>query len=150
MSTFPILYHYVKTNYLYFIFILVFFFFFGETLLLLTFNYNSISDTIPSAYFLLVKTHVIFFTTTSSQYLGETIFMYIVFFTTASIKFLTNLRYTFDYHYLKYLAHWDFVFLAIIFYLFIAGGSKLVFLIASILFYFFTVRFFNKDAKVSY
>ena len=127
-----------------------FFFFFGETLLLLTFNYNSISDTIPSAYFLLVKTHVIFFTTTTSQYLGETIFMYILFFTTASIKFLTNLRYTFDYHYLKYLAHWDFAFLAIILYLFIAGGSKLVFLATATLFYFFTVRFFNKNAKIFY
>jgi hypothetical protein len=127
-----------------------FFFFFGETLLLLTFNYNSISDIIPSTYFLLIKTHVIFFTTTSSQYLGETIFTYIIFFTTASLKFLMNLRYTFDYHYLKYLAHWDLIFLTTTFYLFIAVGSKITFLTVLFLFYFFTTRLFNKEVNIYY
>ena len=105
-----------------------FFFFSGELLLLLTFNYNSLSDLIPSSHFLLIKTHVIFFTTTSGQYLGETIFMYILFFTTAAVKFLLNLRYTFDYQYLKYSSHWDLAFLLALLYLFIPKTS-LVFLL---------------------
>lgn len=100
-----------------------FFFFSGEFLLLLTFNYNTLSDIIPSSYFLFVKTHIIFFTTTSGQYLGETIFFYILFFTTVSIKFLLNLRYTFDYHYLKYSSQWDLLFILILIYLFLPNLS---------------------------
>jgi hypothetical protein len=126
-----------------------FFFFFGEFLLLITFNYNSVSDLIPSSYFLLIKTHIIFFTSTASQYLGETVFVYILFFTTAALKFLLNLRYTFDYHYLKYSAHWDLIFLFLIFYLIVANSTiTLIFVAAGMLYLSFRI-FYKKSNRLS-
>jgi hypothetical protein len=125
------------------------FFFFGEFLLLITFNYNSVSDLIPSSYFLLIKTHIIFFTSTASQYLGETVFVYILFFTTAALKFLLNLRYTFDYHYLKYSAHWDLIFLFLIFYLIVANSTiTLIFVAAGMLYLSFRI-FYKKSNRLS-
>jgi hypothetical protein len=38
-----------------------FFFFFGESLLLITFNFNTLSDLIPSSFFMIFKAHIIFF-----------------------------------------------------------------------------------------
>ena len=78
-----------------------FFFFFGESLLLLTFNYNTLTDMIPSSFFVFTKSHVIFNTFSSSVFIGDTIFFFIVFFTTAAISFLLNLRYSFSYAYTR-------------------------------------------------
>ena len=78
-----------------------FFFFFGESLLLLTFNYNTLTDLIPSGFFVFTKSHVIFNTFSSSTFIGDTIFFFIVFFTTSAIAFLLNLRYTFTYSYTR-------------------------------------------------
>ena len=51
-----------------------FFFFFGESLLLFTFNYNTLIDLIPSSFFTFIKSHVIYMTLSSNSFLGDTIF----------------------------------------------------------------------------
>ena len=76
-----------------------FFFFFGESLLLLTFNFNTLTDLIPSGFFVFTKSHVIFNTLSSSVFVGDAIFFFIVFFTASAIAFLLNLRYSFSYSY---------------------------------------------------
>lgn len=97
-----------------------FFFFFGELLLLLTFNYNSLSDIIPSNYFTTLKQHIIFLTVNSNQYLGNVVFFYIIFFTTASLKFLFNLRYTCEYNHFKVFNYLDFFVVFVFTYSFLA------------------------------
>ena len=97
-----------------------FFFFFGELLLLLTFNYNSLSDIIPSNYFTTLKQHIIFLTVNSNQYLGNVVFFYIIFFTTASLKFLFNLRYTCEYNHFKVFNYLDFFVIFVFTYSFLA------------------------------
>jgi len=57
----------------------VFFFFFGESLLLVTFNYTTISDTILSSSFFTVKQHTIFFINSLSSNLGFNITCFIFF-----------------------------------------------------------------------
>ena len=74
-----------------------FFFFFGEFLLLITFNFNTISDLIPSNYFTFFKTHTIFLLDNNNSYLTEVMMFYILFFTTNSFLFLLNLKYSFVY-----------------------------------------------------
>lgn len=54
-----------STSYFLFIFWL-FFFFYGETLLLVLFNYSTLTDTIPSSSFFLIKQHVVYLIVTSS------------------------------------------------------------------------------------
>ena len=98
----------------------IFFFFFGELLLLLTFNYNSLSDIVPSNYFTMLKQHIIFLTSNSNQYLGNVVFFYIIFFTTASLKFLFNLRYTCEYNHYKVFNYIDFVVCTVFLYSYIS------------------------------
>ena len=95
-----------------------FFFFFGELLLLLTFNYNNLTDLIPSSYFNIIKTHVIFLTDNGSSYLNSIIFFYILFFTTCSLLFLFNLKYSFNYSFFKYQFILDLLFILANLYLF--------------------------------
>lgn len=95
-----------------------FFFFFGELLLLLTFNYNNLTDLIPSSYFNIIKTHVIFLTDNGSSYLNSIIFFYILFFTTCSLIFLFNLKYSFNYSFFKYQFILDLLFILANLYLF--------------------------------
>ena len=95
-----------------------FFFFFGELLLLLTFNYNNLTDLIPSSYFNIIKTHVIFLTDNGSSYLNNIIFFYILFFTTCSLIFLFNLKYSFNYSFFKYQFILDLLFILANLYLF--------------------------------
>jgi len=78
-----------------------FFFFFGEALLLITFNYNTLTDLIPSSFFVFVKSHAIFMTSSSSAILSDTIFFFILFFSIASASFLLNLKYTYTYYYTR-------------------------------------------------
>jgi len=106
-----------------------FFFFFGESLLLLTFNYNTLSDLIPSGFFVFLKTHVIFLLDNSNTYLGNIIFFYIVFFTTCSLIFLLNLRYTFFYHYFYNLYLMDMLLAVVVLYLFWHWGVVLLYLL---------------------
>ena len=78
-------------------------FFFGESLLLLLFNYSSISDSIPAANFFLFKSHTIFSVDIFSAQLASTITFYIMFFATCALLFLLNLRYSFNYAYLQHV-----------------------------------------------
>lgn len=77
------------TTYVLFVF-WCFFFFFGEFLLLVLFNFNTISDTIPSSYFLSTKNHVIFWLNVEGK-LGEVIMIYICIFSFCSMNFLLRL-----------------------------------------------------------
>ena len=95
-----------------------FFFFFGEILLLLTFNYNTLTDLIPSNFFMSTKSHVIFLLQNGSAYLNEVIFFYILFFTVCALLFLLNLRYSFNYNFFDHQWRIDLCFLISIVYLF--------------------------------
>lgn len=92
-----------------------FFFFFGESLLLLTFNYNSLTDLIPSSFFTFVKSHVIYMTFSSNMFLGDSIFFFILFFSTSSAVFLLNLRYTHAYNYIQRTSFIDLLAVLLIF-----------------------------------
>ena len=94
-----------------------FFFFFGESLLLLTFNYNTLTDLIPSGFFVFIKSHVIFAVDLSGAYLNEVIFFFILFFSTTAFTFLMNLKYTYTYGYLRSASLLDALALVVIFYL---------------------------------
>ena len=95
-----------------------FFFFFGEILLLLTFNYNNLTDLIPSNFFMFTKSHVIFLMDNGNAYLNDVIFFYILFFTTCSLLFLLNLRYTFNYQFFQHQFLIDIIFIIVNLYLF--------------------------------
>lgn len=95
-----------------------FFFFFGEILLLLTFNYNTLTDLIPSNFFMFTKSHVIFLMDNGNAYLNDVIFFYILFFTTCSLLFLLNLRYSFNYQFFQHQFVIDIIFLMVNLYLF--------------------------------
>ena len=84
-----------------------FFFFFGESLLLITFNYNTLVDLIPSSFFVFTKSHIVFQTFSSTLILGDSIFYFIIFFTVAAFTFLANLRFTFSYQYTRATALLD-------------------------------------------
>lgn len=105
------------TIYLLFTFWL-FFFFFGETLLLILFNFSTVTDSIYANYFVSFKTHVIFSLSTSSSFLSNNVMFYIIFFTSSAFIFLLNMRYTFNYLYLNSIWFLDFFFLIIFIYLF--------------------------------
>ena len=94
------------TIYVLFIFWL-FFLFCGELLLLVTFNYQTPTDLIPSTFFLLFKQHIPFLLDNTNQYLNNVIFFYITFFSLAAVLFLVNLRYTSLTTYFASLWHYD-------------------------------------------
>lgn len=75
-----------------------FFFFFGEFLLHVLFNYNTLTDSIPSSFFVYIKTHVAFMLDNNSALIGDTIFFFICLFTASALGFLVNLKYTFFYN----------------------------------------------------
>jgi len=95
-----------------------FFFFFGESLLLITFNYNTLIDLIPSGFFVFTKSHVIFMTSSSSAILGDTIFFFILFFTTTALAFILNFKYSYTYAYTRMTALVDLISCLLIFYFF--------------------------------
>ncbi len=95
-----------------------FFFFFGEILLLLTFNFNTLTDLIPSNFFMFTKSHVIFLMDNGNAYLNDVIFFYILFFTTCSLLFLLNLRYSFNYQFFQHQFLIDIIFILVNLYLF--------------------------------
>jgi NADH-quinone oxidoreductase subunit L len=105
------------TTYVLFLF-WCFFYFFGESLLLMTFNFNNLNDLIPSSFFTHLKTHMIFLTSNSNSYLTTTIMYYIVFFTASAILFLLNLKYSFNYNFFKHQFYIDLLFILVNVYLF--------------------------------
>lgn len=100
------------TSYILFLFWL-FFFFYGETLLLLLFNYSTISDAIVSSNFFLIKQHVWMFLLTSPAKLLNSINFYIVLLTFSSILYLINLNFTYNYRLYKFTTYMYYIFLLI-------------------------------------
>jgi len=74
-----------------------FIFFFGEILLLLVFNFQTLTDLIPSHFFMTTKNHVVFLLDNGSDFLATRIFELILFFTTCALLFLLNLRTSFTF-----------------------------------------------------
>lgn len=105
-----------STTYLLFSF-WCFFFFFGEILLLILFNYNTLSDAVPSYYFFNTKSHVIFWLNSSSSKLSTTIMFYILFLSSCSFKFLLRLDLFHTYNSLSQEVGCDLIFFLIILYL---------------------------------
>ena len=95
-----------------------FFFFFGESLLLITFNYNTLVDLIPSSFFTFIKAHVIFMTSTNNAFIGDTVLFLILFFSTASAAFLLNLRFVHSYSYTRETSLIDLMAVSLILYFF--------------------------------
>ena len=120
------------TIYLLFVF-WMFFYFFGEFLLLLLFNFNTITDSITSNYFFIFKNHNLFFLVETSNYLSNTLMYYICFFTICSFIFLLNLRYNFNYYYLLNLQIFEFIFLFFILIIFNYYFILLLFIFKKIL-----------------
>lgn len=96
----------------------LFFFFFGENLLLILFNFTTVTDAVYSNYFFILKSHTIFSLNLSSQYLSTVVMFYIFFFLVCALIFLLNLKYTFNYFYFTNLWVFDLFFIFIVFYLY--------------------------------
>ena len=109
-----------------------FFFFFGESLLLITLNYNTLTDLVPSGFFVFTKSHAIFMTDSSNALLGEIIFFFILFFTTSAVAFLFNLKYAYTYNYTRATSVIDVSVTAIMVYLFSPYFLVLVFVIQAL------------------
>lgn len=105
-----------------------FFFFFGEWLLLLTFNFSTLTDTVPSNFFFSFKTHTSFYVNNVTAKTLSVIMFYITLFTVAAFLFLFNLRYAINYSYFSNLWMFDLAFLIISSYLFLNSWLFLVFL----------------------
>jgi hypothetical protein len=103
-----------STTYVLFIF-WCFFFFFGEFLLLIMFNFNTISDIIPSHYFITTKNHMIFWLDNSSTRLGETIMFYILFLSLCSFNFLLKCDLNISYEYSRLELNKDLIFISLLF-----------------------------------
>lgn len=84
-----------------------FFFFFGESLLLLTLNYNTLVDLITSSIFAFTKSHILFMTDSSNSFLSDTLFYFISFLASVAFMFLLNLRYVATYNYTRNSAMLD-------------------------------------------
>ena len=95
-----------------------FFFFFGEFLLHILFNYNTLTDSIPSSFFVYIKTHVAFMLDNNSALIGDTIFFFICLFTASALGFLVNLKYTFFYSFSRSVVFLDLALLTWFVYLF--------------------------------
>jgi hypothetical protein len=100
------------TTYVLFIF-WCFFFFFGEFLLLIMFNFNTVSDLIPSHFFISTKNHVIFWLNNGSAKLSESIMIYIIFLSLCSFNFLLRLDLNFSPTYLRSELNSDLVFMTL-------------------------------------
>jgi hypothetical protein len=77
----------------------IFFFFFGESLLLVLFNYSTVSDSIFSSSFFNIKQHTTYFINSLSSKLEFHISCFIFFLTTASICYLSTVNYITSYSY---------------------------------------------------
>jgi hypothetical protein len=109
----------------------LFFFFFGESLLLILFNFSTVTDAVYSNYFFIFKNHTVFSVFFLSNYLSNTLMFYILFFTSLSFIFLLNLRFSFNYFYLNNIWFFDISFVFLFIYLFIS--LKLLFLLLILL-----------------
>jgi len=88
------------TVYVLFLFWL-FFLFFGEYLLLIIFNYSTVVDAVAGSFFTHFKSHFVFNSNFSSQYLSHIVNFFIFFFGAGALIFLLNLKFTFNYTYFE-------------------------------------------------
>jgi len=86
------------------------FFWFGEFLLLILFNYGSITDAIPSAFFYVLKTHTPFFLNITNTSLLAAIAFYLKLLVVSAFIFLLTLRYTANLGYFTWLYFFDGIF----------------------------------------
>lgn len=91
-----------------------FFFFFGEILLLVMFNFNTISDLIPSHFFLSTKNHVVFWLNNGSAKLSEVIMFYIIFLSLCSFNYLLRLDLFTSYGVFRSESNYDIIFLLLL------------------------------------
>jgi hypothetical protein len=91
-----------------------FFFFFGETLLLILFNFGTLTDSIYSDSFFIFKNHFPFLISTFSFFLSQTIFFFISFLTLSALVFLLTYRYDFYYKYFNFILTIETFFLILI------------------------------------
>lgn len=76
------------------------------------FNFNTVSDLIPSHYFISTKNHVIFLLDNSSTKLSEVIMFYIIFLSLCSFNYLLRLDLPISYDYERLELNSDTIFLA--------------------------------------
>ena len=86
------------------------FFWFGEFLLLILFNYGSITDAIPSAFFYVLKAHTPFFLNITNTSLLAAIAFYLKLLVVSAFIFLLTLRYTANLGYFTWLYFFDGIF----------------------------------------
>nr|QCU82636.1 NADH dehydrogenase subunit 5 [Pseudourostyla cristata] len=91
-----------------------FFYFCGEHLLLIIFNYSTLSDVINSNFFNYFKFHTFLSLNMLNMFLTETINFFLYFFLFCAMIFLINLKFSFNYHYLVNLWLLDLIFLIFI------------------------------------
>lgn len=68
--------------------------------MLILFNYNTLTDLIPSSFFVYSKSHSVFQTFSSSSFLSASLMLIIYLFTTLSFRFLATLTQFSNYKYL--------------------------------------------------
>ncbi len=107
-----------------------FVFFFGEFLFSLVFNFSTLTDIIPSNFFLSLKKNSIFNLNTANQFLLDTINFYIFFFAISSIFFLLTIKLNFNYKLIDFFFLFDIIFISLIVLIF----NKLLFLLFLFLF----------------
>jgi NADH-quinone oxidoreductase subunit L len=105
------------TVYVLFLFWL-FFYFLGEFYLLTIFNYVTLTDTINSHFFFLIKNHNIFDLFSNSTFLNAALMFFIIFFTCHALFFLLSLRYSLWYNYMFNTTLFDGILLLIILFTF--------------------------------
>jgi hypothetical protein len=84
----------------------------------MTFNYNTLSDLIPSGFFSFIKSHAVFMTDSGNVFLSDAILSFVLFFSTAAASFLLNLKYTFTYSYTRGTSFVDIAAILLVCYLF--------------------------------
>lgn len=79
----------------------LFFFFWGEYLLLVVFNYSTVTDSVVGNFFCSFKSHFIFSLNSSAQQLFYIVNFFIFFLATCALIFLLNLKFTFNYFFFE-------------------------------------------------
>lgn len=78
------------------------------------FNFNTISDLIPSHFFLSTKNHVIFWLNNGSTKLSEVIMFYIVFLSLCSFNYLLRLDLITSYKLVRSELNYDTIFIILL------------------------------------
>lgn len=99
--------------------------------MLIVFNYNTLSDSVPSSFFMYLKAHSVFFLKSTNLYLGKVVLFYILFFTTAALIFLLNLDLWSVSRYFRLKASLDFLLLPFLTLLFVSVFTEVPLAVAA-------------------